>query len=44
LIAEIPAGAELNDAVNIKAAVSATLGLLAEESDDYADSLIKGVI
>jgi hypothetical protein len=44
LIAEIPAGAELNDAVNIKAAVSAKLGLLAEEADDLADSLIKGVV
>lgn len=42
LIAEIPAGAELVDAVNIRSAVSNLLGLLAEESADYGDTLIAG--
>jgi len=44
LVAELPAGSALNDAVNIKALVSFLIGLLTEESDDYADSLIKGVV
>lgn len=44
LIADLPAGCELADSVNIKAAVSNLLGLMAEESSDYADSLIAGVI
>jgi hypothetical protein len=44
LIAEIPAGAELVDAINIRAAVSNMLGLLAEESDDYGHTLVTGII
>jgi hypothetical protein len=43
-IVEIPAGAELNDAPNIRAAVSAHFGLQNEESADFGDSLITGVI
>lgn len=41
---EIPAGAELSDAPNIRAAVSAHFGLQAEEASDFGDSLISGVI
>lgn len=44
LVAEIPAGAELNDPVNVRAAVSNFLGLLAEEASDYGDTLITAVI
>lgn len=44
LIAEIPAGAELNDPVNIRAAVSNLLGLMSEEASDYGDTLITAVI
>nr|URG16448.1 MAG: coat protein [Leviviridae sp.] len=40
----VPAGAESNDAVNIKAAVSAHEGLLYEESSDFADTLITGIL
>jgi len=43
LIAEVPAGSEVNDPANIRAAVSAMLGLLAEEAQDYGDSLITGI-
>ncbi len=44
VIAELPAGSEVNDAPNIRAMCSALLGLLAEESADYGDSLITSVI
>jgi hypothetical protein len=44
LTAELPAGSESVDAVNIRAAVSFLLGILAEESADYGDSLVTGVI
>jgi hypothetical protein len=44
VIAELPAGSEVNDAVNIRALVSFALGLLAEESADYGDSLVTGII
>lgn len=44
LIAEIPAGAELNDAVNIRALVSCFLGQMAEEAADYGDTLITGIV
>jgi hypothetical protein len=44
VIAELPAGSELADAVNIRAMASFGLGLLAEESADYGDSLVTGVI
>lgn len=40
----IPAGAETNDPVNIKAGVSAHEGLLYEESSDLADTLISGIV
>jgi hypothetical protein len=43
LIAEVPAGAELVDPENIRAAVSQFLGLLAEEASDYGDTLITQV-
>lgn len=43
-IAELPAGSEVNDAVNIRAAVSFLIGLLTEESADLGDSLVTGVI
>lgn len=42
LIAEIPAGAELNDPVNIRAGVSNFLGIVAEEAAEYGDTLIQG--
>lgn len=44
VIAEIPAGAELADPANIRALASFALGLLAEESADYGDSLVTGII
>jgi CRP-like cAMP-binding protein len=43
VIAELPAGSESNDAINIRALLSFALGTLAEESADYGDSLIAGV-
>ncbi len=43
-IAEIPAGAEINDPDNIKAAVSCHEGTLGEETADLADSYVTGVI
>lgn len=43
-IAEIPAGAELNDPDNIKAAVSCHEGTIGEETADLADSYLTGVI
>lgn len=42
--AELPAGSEVNDPENIRAAVSFLLGLLVEESQDLGDSLVTGVI
>lgn len=44
IIAELPAGSEVSDAVNIRALCSFALGLLAEESADYGDSLVTGII
>lgn len=44
IIADLPAGSELSDPVNIRAAVSNLLGLMAEEASHYGDSLIAGVI
>lgn len=44
VIAELPAGSETSDSVNIRALASFALGLLAEESADYGDSLVSGVI
>lgn len=44
IIAELPAGCQVNDAVNIRAAVSFALGLMAEESSDYGDTLVSGII
>jgi hypothetical protein len=41
---ELPAGSETNDAVNIQALVSFLIGLLTEESNDLAESLVTGVI
>jgi hypothetical protein len=43
VIAEIPAGSETNDAVNIRALSSFFMGVLAEESADYGDSVVAGV-
>jgi hypothetical protein len=44
LIAELPAGSESTDAVNIRALASMFLGQVAEEAADYGDSLISAVI
>lgn len=44
LIAELPAGSEVSDPANIRAMCSFLLGLLAEESADYGDSLITAII
>ncbi len=44
VIAEIPAGSEVNDASNIRAAVSALLGQLAEVAAGYGDTLVQGTI
>lgn len=44
IIAELPAGSESNDAVNIRALCSFAIGLLTEESADYGDSLVTGII
>lgn len=44
VIAELPAGSEVNDAANIRALCSFALGLLAEEAADYGDSLVTGII
>lgn len=44
LTMELPAGSEVNDAVNIRAALSFMIGLLNEESADLGDSLVTGVI
>lgn len=43
-IAEIPAGAEINDPDNIKAAVSCHEGTIGEETADLADSYVTGVV
>jgi len=43
VIAELPAGSETNDSINIRAMLSFALGLLSEESADYGDSLVAGV-
>jgi len=43
IIAELPAGSETNDPVNIRALCSFAIGLLTEESQDYGDSLIARV-
>lgn len=42
--AELPAGSESNDAVNIRALLSFCIGLLNEESADLGDSLINGIV
>jgi hypothetical protein len=39
----IPAGAEINDAPNIRAMVCFALGLFNEEAEDIAESVISGV-
>jgi hypothetical protein len=44
VIAELPAGSEVTDSANIRALASFALGLLAEESADYGDSLVTGII
>lgn len=44
LIAELPAGCESNDEVNIRAAWAFMLGVLTEEAEDYVASLISGVV
>jgi hypothetical protein len=43
ITATTPAGAELNDAANIRALWSFIIGLLTEESADIGDSHISGV-
>jgi len=44
IIAELPAGSQATDAANIRGAVSFALGLMAEESSDYGDTLVTGVV
>jgi hypothetical protein len=44
IIAELPAGCEVNDPANIRGLCSFALGLLAEEAADYGDSLVTGII
>lgn len=44
IIAELPAGSQVSDAVNIRGMCSFGLGLLAEEASDYGDTLVTGVI
>lgn len=44
LTAEIPAGSTENDAANIRAAVSALLGQMAELPAGYGDTLVQGTI
>lgn len=44
ITAELPAGSEITDAANIRAMVSFALGLLVEESADYGDTLVTGVL
>jgi hypothetical protein len=39
----VPAGSEINDAPNIRAAWCFLVGLLAEEAEDVAESTISGV-
>lgn len=43
LIAEIPAGAESNDSINIEAMTSFLVGTLNEESADFGQTLIAGL-
>lgn len=43
VIAELPAGSESNDSINIEAMASAALGQLNEESAEYAQTLIAGL-
>lgn len=40
----IPAGSELNDSVNIQAMISAHFGLEGEESSDFGQTVITGLI
>lgn len=44
LTAEIPAGAESNDAINIQAMTSFIIGILSEESADVGETITTGVI
>lgn len=44
ITAELPAGSELNDAPSIRALVSMVLGTLQEESADYGDTLVTGLL
>lgn len=44
VIAELPAGSEAADPANIRALASFTIGLLSEESQDYGDTLITGIV
>jgi hypothetical protein len=41
---DVPAGADAYDAANVRAAVSFLVGLLNEESNDLADSLVTGIL
>jgi len=41
--ASIPAGSETNDSANIRALICFMIGLLAEEAEDIAESMISGV-
>lgn len=44
VIAELPAGCEAADPANVRALASFMIGLLSEESQDYGDTLITGIL
>lgn len=44
IIAELPAGSQATDAANLRGLVSFAFGVLSEESADYGDTLITGVV
>jgi hypothetical protein len=44
LTVDVPAGSDSYDAANIRAAVAFLVGLLNEEANDLADSLITGIV
>lgn len=41
---DVPANADANDAINIRAMISFLVGVLNEESDDIADTLLTGAL
>jgi hypothetical protein len=41
---DVPAGADAYDAANIRAACSLLVGILSEESADFGDSIVTGIV